>query len=93
MIRATVELMKSEVFTKLIQCSDIIMTYPTNTDWDPQIAYGAKALEEITKSGKSRQMAVLKLIIDWTSDEPEHLAAILIMLKGHSEIFSPVRGK
>jgi hypothetical protein len=86
MFRATIEAMKTPSFIESVKSAEIILTYPTSPEWNPQIAYGTQTLQRIVSSGIASMACTLCLVIDWTSEEPEHLIAVLRAIKGNCDI-------
>jgi len=80
--RATIEAMKTPSFIDSVKKAGIILTYPTSPEWNPQIAYGTQTLQRIASNGSATMAAVLCLVIDWTTEEPEYLIALLRQIKG-----------
>jgi len=82
MFRATIEAMKTPSFIQSVKSAEIILTYPTSPEWNPQIAYGTQTLQRIVSSGIATMVGTLCLVIDWTTEEPEYLIAVLRAIKG-----------
>lgn len=80
--RATIEVMKTTSFVDRVKNAGIILTFPTSPEWNPQIAYGTQTLQRIASHGPPTMIATLCLEIDWTTDEPEYLIALLRHVKG-----------
>lgn len=80
--RATIEAMKTSSFIDSVKKADVILTFPTSPEWNPQIAYGTEMLQRIASKGPATMAAVLCLAIDWTTEEPEYLIALLRQIKG-----------
>lgn len=80
--RADMETMKSPRFVECVRQADVILTFPTSPEWNPQIAYGTQTLQRIVATGFTEVAATLCIVIDWASDEPEYLHALLLHIKG-----------
>ena len=80
--RATIEAMKSPSLIEHVKSAEIILTFPTSPEWNPQIAYGTQTLQRIVSSGVATMVCTLCLVIDWTTEEPEYLIAVLRAIKG-----------
>lgn len=80
--RATIETMRTQEFIECVRRSDVILTFPTSPEWNPQIAYGTQTLQRIVQDGCARGLTTLCLVIDWTTNEPETLIALLRHIKG-----------
>jgi hypothetical protein len=84
--RATIETMKTQEFIDALKNVDVILTFPTSPEWNPQIAYGTKTLERIVKDNALCVLNMLGLVIDWTTNEPETLIALLRHIKGECDL-------
>lgn len=80
--RATIEAMSTASFRELVKSADLIMTLPTSPEWNPQIAYGLEALQPVVSTKSVTVLRTLSIIIDWTTEEPEYLIALLRHIKG-----------
>lgn len=80
--RATIEAMKTPRFIECIKKAGVILTFPTSPEWNPQIAYGTQTLQRIASGGLPTRVDTISLTIDWTTEEPEHLVALLRQIKG-----------
>lgn len=85
-IRATIEEMMTPRFIESVKIADVIMTFPTSPEWNPQIAYGTQTLQRVTSSGPATRAGGLYLLIDWTTKEPEYLTALLLQIKGECDL-------
>jgi hypothetical protein len=86
--RFTVDMIFDERFLIQLKAADVVLTEPTSPEWNPEIAFGARAYQRISKGGKRRKLLVLRLIVDWESEEPEALCAALLTIKGGYDLFS-----
>jgi hypothetical protein len=86
--RFTVDMIHDSGFIRALKAADVVLTEPTSPEWNPAIAFGARAYQRISKGGKRRKLLVLRLIVDWESEEPEALCAALLTIKGGCELFS-----
>lgn len=84
--RATIEIMKTSSFIECVKTADIILTFPTSPEWNPQIAYGTETLQHIASNGPATMSNTLCLVIDWTTEEPEYLIALLRGIKGKCDL-------
>jgi hypothetical protein len=87
--RANLETMRTLDFLRLIEGADAVLTEPTSPEWFEQIAYGKAAFLEVVHGNKNREMKLLHLQIDWQSEEPELLSAIIMKVKGSCDLFKP----
>lgn len=84
-IRATIEVMKTPAFIETIKKVDVVLTFPTSPEWNPQVAYGKRTLERIASGDSIIGLHTAKLLIDWTTQEPEHLVALLRHYRGECD--------
>jgi hypothetical protein len=87
-IRFRSEIIHDRGFIKRLKAADVVMAVPTSPEWNPQVAFGSHVLRRIEKTGKVEELGVLRLIVNWESDEPEALCAALIVTKGSCDILS-----
>lgn len=85
--RATIETMKTPGFLDAVKTADVILTFPASPEWNPQIAYGKQTLQIIASGESTMVLGTLALVIDWTTDEPDYLAALLREIKGGCDLF------
>ena len=85
-IRATILTMKTPSFIAGVEKADVILTFPTSSEWNPQIAYGTQTLQRIASGGLAKSYVTLCITIDWTTNEPEHLIALLRHIKGTCDL-------
>ncbi len=83
--RATIEVMKTPAFIEIIKKVDVVLTFPTSPEWNPQIAYGKRTFERIASGDSIVSLHTAKLLIDWTTQEPEHLIALLRHYRGECD--------
>lgn len=83
--RATIKVMSTARFREKVKLADLIMTHPTSPEWNPQIAYGVEALQSVVSTKSATVLRTLSIIIDWTTEEPEYLIALLRHIKGHCD--------
>ncbi|MCB1129556.1 MAG: hypothetical protein KDN05_00405 [Verrucomicrobiae bacterium] len=79
--------MKTPGFLEAVKTADVILTFPTSPEWNPQIAYGTQKLQLIASGTSARFLHIVALVIDWTTVEPEYLAALLRQIKGECDLF------
>ena len=84
--RANIEVMKTPRFIDSVINADVILTFPTSPEWNPQIAYGTEMLQRIKSSGTPAMTATMCLEIDWATEEPEYLIALLRHIKGKCDL-------
>ena len=84
--RATIEEMKSLGFLEAIVHADIILAYPTCPEEKMQIAYGVQKLQQIVSGGVARLASTVCVVVDWSTDEPEYLNALIDVIKGSCEL-------
>lgn len=80
--RATIEVMGTASFREQVKSANLIMTLPTSPEWNPQIAFGTETLQSIASNGRATVLNTLRLVIDWTTEEPEYLTELLHQIKG-----------
>jgi len=84
-LRFTMDMIHDHDFLRLLEEADVVMTKPTSPEWHEQLAFGTRALRRIIKNNTTEELKVLWLILDWCSEEPEALAAALLVTKGTDE--------
>lgn len=85
-IRFSMDMIHDHDFLRTLKAADIVMTEPTSPEWNPQVAFGTRALRRIVRTNKAVEARVLCLLIDWESEEPEGLVAALLVTKGSHEL-------
>jgi hypothetical protein len=64
-------------FLSLLEKADVVITKPTSPEWDEQLAFGKGALRRVVESQTAEELNVVWLLVDWSSEEPEALAAVI----------------
>ena len=87
-IRFKSEMIFTAEFIRKLKSADVVLTEPTSPEWNSQIAFGTRVLRRIETTGKAENLQVLRLIVNWGSQEPDALCAALILTKGSCEFLS-----
>jgi len=87
-IRFTMDMIHDHDFLSLLEKADVVITKPTSPEWDEQLAFGKGALRRVVESQTAEELNVVWLLVDWSSEEPEALAAALLVTKGTEELSS-----
>ncbi len=67
-----------------IVAADVIFAHDTNTGRD-RLVHGRRVLEEMVRSCESPPCAILRVEMDRDTNELEHLAAAIVLVKGECE--------
>ncbi len=67
-----------------IAAADVIFAHDTDTGRE-ELVHGRRVLEEMTRSGDRPPCAILQVELDRDTNELEHLAAAIVLVKGERD--------